>query len=571
MKKKYGIFSQSTKTPNGIYELSSPRAREDTVCKLLGNCSVAGGKMNMYWKKMRRYYDGLHDINYMTGSFLSDVDIPWTPAQSNDGFVHVESQICDSLPDFEFSPYGNYSACAAYLRELAVRRVLHINGANELNLRAERRLGIYGSAVWKVSWGDVVSDYGNGEDVLLSTPRPEQIFADPCSDTVDGCEYIGYVYSMHSQRAKRVFEEDIKKRGCSFDDYLSSTKTGVVYEDGYEDENSVTITEFWFRQPKNAHGNCDIKYKAGDIALCILINGKEVRYIPKYWQNTNCNMYPFVIYGKIPNDDSLWGKSELEMLIPLIDAADRELTFAQLNSAFSSNDIVVCEENAFSDGKVPENSPGAVWKLRPGMMGKVQRLGNIGATQAAQFNSYGIYQSMMEQTAGNFDVNQGREPTNVTTASGIALINERAKSRQARKNAGRSMGFKRLFSLIDKTCSEFYEDGRQLSSKEGVFDYRYDDIWEKTKSGYFVPGLDVKIHIGDGIANSKAFTVSALGSLINMNINEDNYQLVKAYVELVALPMGKEICDFLDKKYSDTDKIPPANDKIGMNNKEEHI
>ena len=45
-------------------------------------------------------------------------------------------------------------------------------------------------------------------------------------------------------------------------------------------------------------------------------------------------MYPFVIYNKVPNDGSIWGKSELEQLIPLIDAADRELTFAQLNAAF---------------------------------------------------------------------------------------------------------------------------------------------------------------------------------------------------------------------------------------------
>ncbi len=549
MKKKYGIFSSKTKTADGTYDLSSPSAREDTAYRLIGNCAAAKQKTSMYWKKMRRYYDGLHDINYMTDSFMADMNIPWTPAQSNDGFVHVESQISSELPDFEFNPYGDYGSTCSKTREELVRRVLDINGASGMNVRAERQLGIYGSSVWKVAWGDVKTDYEENADVMLNIPHPEQIFTDPTAENVDDCEYIAYVYSMHSQRAKRIFESDAQKRGGGFEEYLSSGRTGVVFEDDYDDENTVTITEFWFRQPKDAHGNSSVKYKAGDIALSVLINGKEIRYIPKYWQNTDCDMFPFVIMSKIPNEGSIWGKSELELLIPLIDASDRELTFAQLNSAFCSNDIVLCEENAFSEGKVPDNSPGAVWKLRPGMMGKVQRLGNMGATQSAQFNSYGMYQNMMEQTTGNFDINQGKEPAKVTTASGIALMNERAKSRQSRKNAGRSEGFKRLYALIDKTCSEFYEDGRSVKCKGGLIEYKKEKLSCGCGGKLCVPEVDVKIHIGDGIANSKAFTVSAIGNLMNMDINADNYKLVKAYIELIGLPMRNEICEYLEEKF----------------------
>ena len=549
MKKKYGIFSGKTRTVDGLYDLSTPTSREDTVYALTQNCSVAKNRVSQYWKKMKRYYDGLHDINYMTDSFLADMNIPWTPAQSNDGYVHVESQISAELPDFEFSPFGNYSGEAAKLREALVRRVLDINKAQDMNIRAERRLGIYGSAVWKVSWGDITSDYGKSEDVLINIPHPEQIYTDPTAETVDDCEYIAYIYPMHSQKARRIFADDIGKRNSDFEQYLSADRTGVVFEGGFDDENTVTITEFWFRQPKDAHGNSGVLYKAGDIALSVLINGKEVRYIPKYWKNTDCSMFPFVISKKIPEEGSIWGKSELEMLIPLIDASDRELTFAQLNSAFCSNDIVLCEENAFSDGKVPENSPGAVWKLRPGMMGKVQRLGNMGATQSAQFNSYSMYQEMMEQTTGNFDVTQGKEPTNVTTASGIALLNERAKNRLSRKSLGRSEGFKRLYALVDKTCTEFYENGRYVDCKSEAVYYNSDDISVNNGALSCVPAVDVRIHIGDGIANSKAFTVSAMGGLMNMDINADNYKLVKAYIELIGLPMRNEICEYLEKKY----------------------
>lgn len=553
MKKKYGIFSGKTRTADGLYDLSSPTSREDTVYALTQNSSVAKNRVSQYWKKMKRYYDGLHDINYMTDSFLADMNIPWTPAQSNDGYVHIESQISPELPDFEFSPFGNYSGEAVKVRESLVRRVLDINKVQDMNIRAERRLGIYGSAVWKVSWGDIESDYGKAEDVLINIPHPEQIYTDPMAETVDDCEYIAYIYPMHTQKARRIFAEDIGKRNGDFGQFLTNDRTGVVFEGDFDDENTVTITEFWFRQPEDAHGNSGVLYKAGDIALSVLINGKEARYIPKYWKNTDCNMFPFVISKKIPNEGSIWGKSELEMLIPLIDASDRELTFAQLNSAFCSNDIVLCEENAFSDGKVPDNSPGAVWKLRPGMMGKVQRLGNMGATQSAQFNSYNMYQSMIEQTTGNFDVNQGKEPTNVTTASGIALLNERAKNRIARKSLGRSEGFRRLYALIDKTCTEFYESGRVIGCKNQVLKYSFKEISENNGDISFVPAVDVRIHIGDGIANSKAFTVSAMSGLMNMDINADNYKLVKAYVELIGLPMRNEICEYLEEKYGNAE------------------
>ena len=236
------------------------------------------------------------------------------------------------------------------------------------------------------------------------------------------------------------------------------------------------------------------------------------------------------------------------MLVPIIDAADRELTFAQMNSAFCSNDVILAEENAFADGALPENTPGAVWKLRPGMTGKVQRLGNLGSTQISQFNNYTVWKTMMEDTTGNYEANQGKEPTRVTTASGIALLNERAKSRLMLKKAGKSEGFKRLFMLIDYTALEFYRRGRHIDSENGGFDFGMLTDGRDFCENY-TPNIDVKIHIGDGLTNSKAFTVTAINALISTDITKDNYVFVKAYVDLVGLPMRNEICRYLDEKF----------------------
>ena len=552
MRKKYGLFGKEVASNCGLYDYSTAALREDTICALVDNSALARQTTEVYWRKMRRYYDGVHDIGYFSGSFSEDMNLPWTPAQATDGYVHVESQIDPNLPEFEFSPRASFGAEAAKKREETVRRICDINDLAVLNTKNERRLGIYGSAVWKIGWGKVDSAPQDTAEVTVEAPLPEQIYADPTASDVDACEYIAFVYRMHRQRAYRLFEKDMRERGESFADYLESTPRGLVSGDDYSDEDTVTVTEFWFRQPTSGEKD-GVVYAAGDIALCVLIGGKEVKYLPKYWLKTDCSCYPFVIYHKVPNENSLWGKSELEPIIGLIDAADRDLTFAQLNAAFCSNDVILAEENAFSDGETPDNSPGAVWKLRPGMMGKVQRLGNLSAAQSGLLSSYARFQNMMEQTTGNFDINQGKEPSRVTTATGIALLNERSASRQSLKKAGRTEGFRRLYRLIDATALEFYEKGRFVDTPENGFGFEPEEFRDE-KSGRFA-ALDIKIHIGDGLVNSKAFTVSAISSLVGMNIDCDNYKLVEAYVETLGLPMRAEICAFIEKKFGQPEDL----------------
>lgn len=545
MKKAYGVLSHRAKKC-GLYDYSSPGAREDTIRHLVEESALARQSTDTYWRKMRRYYDGMHDISFFSGSFCEDMQLPWSPAQAPDGFIHVESQIDSKLPEFEFSPRAGTSAHAVRQREETVRCICENAALAEKNLQNERRLGIYGSAVWKIGWGMV-----DGKDVPEVVPEaalPEQIYPDPTAPSLDACEYVAYVYRLHQQRAYRLFEADIRARGEHFEDYLCSGHSLAVDDTGEKD--TVTVTEFWFRQPTDGQSG-GVSYHAGDIALCVLIGDKEVKYVPSYWRRTGCTMYPFVLYHRVPNEGSLWGKSELEPLIGLIDAADRDLTFAQLNAAFSSNDVILAEENAFSDGELPDNAPGAVWKLRPGMMGKVQRLGNLSSVQTALHANYARWQSMMEQTTGNFEVNQGKEPTHVTTATGIALLNERAESRRSLKACGRTEGFRRLYRLIDMTALEFYAPGRFVDCPGFSFTYEPDEYRDHTNGKFTMP--DIKVHIGDGLANSKAFTVSAVSALIGTPITQDNYKLVEAYVEALGLPMRAEICAFIERRFGEQD------------------
>ncbi len=551
-----------------IYDYSTKESREDTISFLLDSMLSSRERRMKEYSKCRAYYRGEHDTVKYFGELMGDLDIPWQPSVATDAYIHVESQIDAAIPDFEFYPREKEDSDNAKRREYITRYIADRNDLEYKNFRNERNIGILGTAVYKVA---IAEDKNGVSDVVVETPSPERILADPTATSVDNCEYIAYVYPMHINKAARAFSSDLARLGMSIEDlkdvsgYNEKFKNPFANSDGkldsdyYSDMQTVTVTEFWFRQPKDGSADIDTgdgvklhtEYKSGDIALSILIGETEVRYLPKYWSTTGCTMYPFCIYNRTPTTDTLFGDSELLQLIPMIDAADREMIYAQLNSAFCANDIVMAEENAFAEGQGPDNRPGAVWKLRPGMMGKVQRLGNLGYSDGTLYTNVQRLKEMMRETVGNYSTFQGEEPEKVTTATGIALLNERAKSRKHIKLVDKLAAYARLYSLMDRSALECYDDGRLIligapdGTDEGVV-FNLSDFGGK--DGY-IPDVDVKIRVGDGLQNSKAFTVSALSEILRTPISSENYKLVEAYIDLIGLPIRAEISDILEEKY----------------------
>ena len=532
----------SGKYPEKMY--SSPENREETVKILLEDAKCAKSGTEQYFQKMKSYYDGTHMAETATGRFLADAGIPWKPATLPDGYMHVESQIEAELPDFEFSGREESDAIKAELREQVVKYVCDNADMTRKNASNERRLNLYGTAVWKVSVG--VGD--EGEEIIVDNPSPEMIYPDPSAVTVDECEYIGYVYNMSVIKAERVFEYELSKLGTTISELAS--------EGGRESDisDTVEIVEWWYRQPTDGEQMCEYvsggktvkdvcRYKAGDIAFSLLVCGREIKNVPKFWDKTECNKYPFVIYNKTPRDGSIWGKSELEAIIPLIEAADRQMAFAQLNTAFAANDIVVYEENAFSSDSYPDNSPGAAWKLRPGMIDKVKRLGGLASDNIAHYEIVEKYRTLMKDALGNYDYLQGSATSQVTTATGLALLSDRANKRMSAKQVCKKAGFERLYRLIDYLALEIF--GEKMLNKiigDGSVSYGYG------KDGY-LPPLDVTVNVGDGVENSRSFTMSALGELITTSITAENYPIIRAYISTLEIPERAEIFEALDKKF----------------------
>ncbi len=525
------------------WELSEDASlRERRVASLLEEARTAKSGIRAYWEKMRSYYDGTHETAKMTGRFLSESALPWVPASVPDGYLHVESQIEAEAPDFEFSARGDADSEKAALRERIVRYVVQNNDLTWKNAANERKLHLYGSAVWKVAVGK--GDFGDTE-ILIEDPALETVFPDPCGGTLDECEYVAFCYRMRTERAARVFCEDLRRSGTDIS-ILLQAKGGKkhLFDASEISPDTVEITEFWYKQSRDgvvlgADGK-EHAYTAGDIALSILIEGAEIRYVPKFWSKTSYRKYPFVIYQKIPREGSIWGKSELEPIIPLMDAADRQLAFAQLNTAFFANDILLYEENAFAADSYPENRPGAIWKVRAGMSDKVKRLGGLHGEGGSHYEIAERYRAMMKETLGNFDFLQGDSTTQVNTATGLALLGDYASKRTEAKNICKKAGFERLYRLIDAMAMEIFSEEKLLAIT---------DLDVLPSMMDYVPTLDVSVNIGNGVKNSRSLTLAALESLCQMTITAENYPVVRAYLNELGIPERAALTRQLDEKF----------------------
>ena len=529
--------------------------REQRIAELFREAASARAAAEEYWQKMRAYYSGTHETARKTGAFLASLNLPWKPAQIPDGYMHTESQIVAKMPDFEFAPRSRDDGEAAKERESITRYIMENNSMERKNAVNERRLGVMGSAVWKLS---AYLDERGMPEIAIDNPSPADIYPDPSAASVDDCEFIGHAYRMSKMRARRVFADDFARMGTTLDQLIEEAKRDERKRKSLDldlfDEKcpTVDVLEWWFRQENdgvyvNADGSTTA-YSRGDIALSILIGGKEVRYVPKFYTNTLCARFPFVVYGRIPRDDSFWGKSELEEIIPLIDAADRQLAFAQLNTAFFANDVLVYEENAFAPDSLPDNRPGAVWKLRPGMIEKVKRLGGVAEGGSAHYDIVERYRTIIKEALGNYDYMQGDYSAKVSTATGLALLSDMASARMSAKNVCKKAGFAELYRLIDIFALEFYTKekaelvlgGTAKTSAEYFADYGY------------IPTVDVRIHIGEGIENSRSFTASALEELAKMNVSAENYPLVRAYINALDIPEKAALTAELDEKFAKT-------------------
>ena len=393
-------------------------------------------------------------------------------------------------------------------------------------------------------------------------------------------QFVAHVYKLHKVAFAQTFSADLKRLGLSVEELISggyqrTDRLFDLYTNLESDDDCVQVLEFWFKQPFDVKENGKT-IPAGAVACSIQAGGKELRYIPMYWENTyrQCNLFPFVHYWRIRDENGFYNKSELFAIKDLVDAGDRKFGNSLLNDAMMSNDIILTEENAFADGCEPTNEPGSIWTMKPNKIGAAARLGGL-QSGAEGSNLTNFLSEQIQRTTRNYDTNLGRETSRQTTATGLSLLRDDADTQADIKKNDRLRGFERLYELIDWLCLEFFDDERLLfigakdqysesipvkynannyaQDMPAVFDPRTN---EQVREGWtYYPKVDVTVNAGDGIIKGKQATAAVLEKLAGANVNQANYQILAAELDILDIPQKKAIQEYWDKLFGS--KIPP--------------
>ena len=578
------LFRKKEKTPdpetykNGrVYDYTTEESRVATAEWLFEQAKNERTAVEDGWVRNEGYYNFVHAAAAEMREALEEQGIDWTPAVVPDPFIQVESQLVPEVPQPEFHGRDDDAdGEKARRREFAVRYIVEENRINDMNTSNERRLRKLGDAFWKAYWDETMPCGEQSGNIRIKDVSPEDFYPDPTAgrEGLEACEYVDYVYTMHKLKFWRLYHDVLEKKGILLEDLL---QTQYRVEDGLFEpvtsgtlarDDMVQILEHWYRNP------CDTEEaSAGAIGCTMQAGGVEIKWIPNYWEKTGrqCRLFPFIHYWCIRDETQFWNRSELDPILSLVDAADRQIAIGQLNDAMMANDIVLVEEGALADGSEFTNVPGAQVTVKQGRMGGVARLGglNNGIQSVSAVN---WFLDQIQRTSRNYDSNNGRETARVTTASGLLQLRGDAETQQKLKKADRDAGFCRLYELLDWLALEYFDDDRLLfigAKKKGEqpqsLTYNGDDFARRagvrvdmltaavTDEGFdYYPRVDVTVTAGDALSKNPATTVEVLDKLAASQITADNWELLAAELEYLDIPQKQEIIEGWRRKFAPT-------------------
>lgn len=556
------------------YDFSDRQAREETAGQLFARAKTARTFQETEWIRYNDYYNFIHSVSDEIREAVRDSDIGWNPAVVPDPFIMVESQVDPVVPEPEFRGRDDdLDSRKAKQREYAVKFVCQNNRLKDKNTSNERRMNKYGDSFWKVFWDPDMPCGPNFGDIRIIDVPVDALYIDPTAgaDGLQAAQYVAYLYRMHKVVFWRTYGQELRKEGMTVDSILESeyTERGGIFDlvtPNVEDsEDTVQVMEFWYKDPETGRVGCTIQ--AG---------GHEIRHIPDYWQRTGDQnkLFPFEHCWKIRDENQFYNRSELEPIIPMVDAADRELANALLNDAFTSNDIVLVEENALAPGEEFTNVPGAVVNVNQNAIGRIARLGGLQSGK----NSIPMVEwilGQIQRTNRNYETNQGKASGTVKTATELSMLRADVDTQMEIKKADRNAGFERLYELIDWSVLEFYDERRQIfigaekpdenpvnftldtNQLAGYTPTKYDFMTGEVieESRRYWPRVDVTVNAGDGILRSKAATLQALQNLVASQVTQENYKLFEAMLDVLDIPQKQEITEEWESKFAPA--VPP--------------
>ena len=570
-----------TPTPEGyakgrVYDYATSEGRVATAEWLFQQAKDERAVREAEWRRYNDYYNFAHDAAREMAEARTEAGLLPLETCIPDPYIMVESQIDPDVPQPEFHGRDDdLDSVKAKERELAVRYIVEENRLGDMNTSNERRLRKLGDAFWKAYWDETMACGERRGNIRVRDVAPQDIYPDPTAgpEGLQAGEYVFYVYTMHKLKFWRLYHEEIKKRNKTLDEVVSANdyreKDDILEpytQSTASRDDLVQIMEFWYRQPFDTK-----EAKAGSVGCSVQAGGVELKHIPNYWVRLDCELFPFVHYWCIRDETQFWNRSELEPILPLVDAADRELATGIMNDEMMANDVVLVEDGALAPGEEFTNVPGAVVRVNQGRGGGIARLGGL-YDGIKSVNMIEWLLGQIQRTNRNYDSNNGRETARVTTASGLLQLRSDAAAQTQIKTADRNAGFCRLFELLDDLALEFFDDDRLLfigAKREGeesesviynsaryametpeLRDPVTGELVQERRRYY--PRVDVTVTCGDGLGKTPGATVEILDKLAAAAVTADNWKLLAAELDYLDIPQKQEIVAQWREKFQPT-------------------
>lgn len=561
------------------FDYSTPTSRVQTALALFDIAKNEKAKVVTEWEENKRFYEGHHKLGAQTKDELGDLDdyekFVYEYLVLTDPFIQVESQIDPNQPEPSF--YGRdakMDEAKAKQREYTTKFILQNNNYQSISTSIQRAVRLYGNAFVKTFWDAAMPDGkgGNG-DIRKVFVSADDIFPDPSATNLNDCEWVDYVTYPHYRKVMRVYGDDLKRLGMSVWDIVSGdeSETRAVTDTQQERKDmKVRVLEHWYRDDE------------GDIACSVIIGDKEIKHIPKYWENTRGqnSRYPFVHFYSLKSEAELWGKAEITVIKPLVIAGDRILQNAIRGNDLMANDAWIIEEGSLAKGHEITGEPGELIVYSKGYNAP-RRAGGLGDMSRA-WGAIKEIQQQIERTLRNYDTNQGKEPERTTTVGGLAQFRADAQTQSQIKNYDIQQAYKNDFILTDWTAVEFYTedkmifigvpDGKKtepmplenLDAEKGDIYFTYNsknmlasasgELDEEPR--FYYPSVDCTVVASNAIERSKSFSVSVLQSLIATPITPENYKIVIKVIEELGIQGGQEIIDDIKNRYGKPIMLP---------------
>lgn len=539
--------------------------------------------------ELDEYYHNRHYTKEQINRLIAENGWDFVPPILPDPFIQVESQINPNRPDFTFRGRDDdQDSTRAKERQEVVEYILYNTKLDDLIPNNDRVMNKIGDCFYKVAFDGTVQGPGYVGEITIGDPDPANIFPYPQSAyTEDDCEIFYYPYRIHHRAAYRKWKSLAQRK------ILDTIKTSGSHGDTeiYNvnrlqptiDDDTFQVIEAWYKDDE------------GDIACSIQIERKEIQFIKKYWENTRLSgnkMLPFVKLCKIPVNKSFWSKGEIESIIELCDAGDREFLMAHMNDMFNADDMIVCEDEALKAGTTIEKKPGGIIWTKPNKGGAVRRLGGRESNVNA-LNMVNFIHEKIQETNGNFNINMGKEPQrNVKTLGALVLLNEKGDKRTNIKETPRNNGFRRLYELIDWTVLEFINVDRAMlirgkkpeetkmitfnSDNHRKFDQKLylnkiEAAQQKNievtpqmdnqfaEESFYYPRLDTEIMVSNPIQQSKGTMIQATENIASQmdKLTPAKAVLLKSEIDIMGLPNAQDIKDAIDQQIQTMQQQPP--------------